>query len=172
MNLQDYKKRPRWYKVVDEESKYYGEVFDLNIDSIKYIEVYTENPQNPRLTFHKDDVQEVIPKHENGEWQPTQLNGEYVCVGDKYCRNKITDYFVLEKIYIVTESWNYIAYSLSPGEHNPMHSTEDDTDDIAGRLRDIVSWIKYKEQQNTRWKPLENRIKDRLSDLADELEGN
>jgi len=175
MNLQDYKKRPRFYKIIDEESEYYGEVYKGRRCMDYFTQIELDLGSGYRL--HIDYAQEVVPEYSDGEWKPMRLGDEYVCVGDEMGSYKIYEYYwqeVADKIHIVTAEYNDFEFNdfmrdMSPLTHTPLHPTEEaETDDIQP-----LEYIMKSEKEATvlHSKKINELVEavNELQDLADKL---
>ena len=89
MNLQKYKSRPRFYRVigggVHKRIKRLDEGFVI-LDTSDH--PFMEN----KYCIAEKHVQEVVPKYEDGEWKPIKIGGNYLCVGDRLNGRKVWDY--------------------------------------------------------------------------------
>ena len=125
MNLKNYTQRPRWYKVIREDSDYYNQVHE-----VKWIYLEDKKVKFRYLAcdYPLDDLQEVVPTYENGEWKPMSLGAEFVCVGDTYGNKEIYDYRWYDgEIQIETvrnNNWEdgcFSYYPLTTEDYTPLH---------------------------------------------------
>jgi hypothetical protein len=103
-------------KIVDPNSEYYGQVFEVSIIGIHEEVIYLKNKAHK---FHLSDIQFCVTKDN----EPVKIGEEYVCIGDTHSNGKILNWYE----WSVTDGNNGLTIlSSENGDH-----MEDEIEDIA-----------------------------------------
>jgi hypothetical protein len=112
-------------KIIEPNSEYYGQVFEVSIIGIHEEVIYLKNKAHK---FHFSDIQFCVTKDN----EPVKIGEEYVCVGDRVeSRNTIdaeaiynfVEYDEEVVIYHKNKTRSMNSFLSNIDEHKPLHPT-------------------------------------------------